>query len=60
MEMNFGFFMSVIDGQQIIKVEDYNTRKLMYEGKKVDCPCFDIIVIGVWTDSNGTLIIAGC
>lgn len=47
--MNLTQFLEVIDGGEVIRVADYNTRAALYAGKKVDCPAIDARVISVWT-----------
>lgn len=47
--MSLSMFLSVIDGEEFVRVTDYNNRTTMYDGKKVNCPFFDVDVVGVWT-----------
>ena len=56
MRMNLSTFLSVIDGGEIVRITDCNSKRTKFEGKKVMCPFFDVDVIGVWT-SNGRIII---
>ena len=47
--MNLSAFLSVIDGGEVVRIVNYNSRVILYEGKKVDCPFFDVAVVGVWS-----------
>ena len=47
--MSLSMFLQVIDGGETIRVSNYNKGTTMYEGKKVDCPYFDVDVVSVWT-----------
>ncbi len=56
MKMSLSMFLQVIDGGETIRVADYNKRMTMYEGKKVDCPFFNVDVISVWV-LDGKMVI---
>ena len=56
MRISLSMFLQVIDGGETIRVTDYNKKMTMYEGKKVDCPFFNVDVIGVWT-LDGKMVI---
>ena len=56
MRMNLSTFLSPIDGGEIVRITDSNSKRTMFEGKRVMCPFFDVDVIGVWTN-NGRIVI---
>lgn len=56
MRIHLSTFLSPIDGGEIVRITDSNSKRTMFEGKKTMCPFFDVDVIGVWT-SNGRIII---
>lgn len=56
MKMNLSLLLTVIDGGETVRITDYNNHRVMFEGKKVMCPFFDVDVIGVWTN-DGKIII---
>ena len=56
MRINLSTFLSVIDGGENIRITNYNNKSAMYEGKKVECPFFDVDVVGVWTIDNKMII----
>lgn len=59
MRMNLSMFLSPIDGGETIRICDRISRRAMFEGKKADCPFFDVDVIGVWT-LDGKIVIEVC
>ena len=56
MRMSLAMFLSCIDGGETVKIADYNSRRAMFEGKKVMCPFFDVDVVTVWT-LDGKIVI---
>lgn len=56
MEINLSLFIYPFDGNEDIKIRHHNSKKTMFEGKKIYCPYFDVIVVGLWTE-NGKIII---
>lgn len=56
MKMSLSMFLSVIDGGEMIRVTNYNNHCTMFEGKKFECPYFDVDVVGVWTTDKKIII----
>ena len=56
MKMNLSMFLSVIDGGEVVRITNYNSRETMFEGKKDVCPFFDVDVIGVCTSDRKIII----
>lgn len=54
--MNLSTFLFPVDGGEIVRITDHNTKRTMFEGKKVMCPYFDVDVVAVWTN-NGRIVI---
>ena len=53
--MNLSMLLSVVDGVENIHILQ-NQIHTLYKGRKVDCPFFDVDVVGVWTVAGQIVI----
>lgn len=56
MRVRLSTLLAPIDGGEIVRITDHNTKRTMFEGKKVMCPYFAYDVVAVWTN-NGRIVI---
>jgi hypothetical protein len=52
--MNLSMFLTVIDGQETIRIKNYNSGRTEFEGPKFMCPFIDADVIAVYTIKEGS------
>lgn len=56
MRISLSMYLSVIDGNEVVRIKDYNHQRTFFEGRKFMCPCIQSDVMAVYT-RDGRIVI---